>query len=209
MDPEQAMQQQKQECIFCHIIAGDVASRKIYEDEKFVALLDINPANPGHILVLTKEHYSVMPQIPDEELAHLSFVIKSLSNACLKSLGARGTTIFEANGVAAGQRASHFMVHIIPRQPNDNVGMILPEHQLPEHQFNQIKFKISKVIAEVFGTKVPSEVESESKAELEKPEAPKHSAAQSAKQETKSSQGTPALDEIAEFLAKNKLGEMK
>jgi len=203
MDPEQAMQQQKQECIFCHIIAGDVAARKIYEDETFVAVLDINPANPGHILVLTKEHYSVMPQIPDEELAHLSFVIKSLSNACLKSLGARGTTIFEANGVAAGQRASHFMVHIIPRQPNDNVGMILPEHQLP---FNQIKFKISKVIAEVFGTKVPSQVESESKTELEKPEAPKHSAAQETKQAAKSSSGTPALDEIAEFLAKNKLG---
>lgn len=196
MDTEQAIQQQKQECIFCHIIAGNVAARKVYEDERFVAILDINPANPGHVIVLPKEHYSVMPQIPDDELSHLSFVVKSLSNACLKALGARGTTIFAANGIAAGQRASHFMVHIIPRMPNDGVGMILPEHEIPSHQLDQIKVKVSKVLAEVFGTKPPAGFEEAGETEgleLEKPEAPKSSAARAA---------TPALDEIADFLAK-------
>lgn len=202
MDAEQAMQQQKQECIFCHIIAGRTAAKKVYEDDKFVAILDINPANPGHMLVIPKEHYSVMPQIPEEELSQLSFVIKSLSNACIKALGARGTTIFAANGIAAGQRASHFMMHIIPRMPNDGVKMILPEHQIPSHQMGQIKVKISKVLAEIFGTKVSqqfSEAEKPAWEEnLEKPEPPKSTAN---KPQPSDSQA-PALDEIADFLAK-------
>jgi len=202
MDAEQAMQQQKQECIFCHIIAGRTSAKKVYEDDKFVAILDINPANPGHMLVIPKEHYTVMPQIPDEELNQLSFVIKSLSNACIKSLGARGTTIFAANGIAAGQRASHFMMHIIPRMPNDGVKMILPEHQIPSHQMSQIKVKISKVLAEIFGAKAPAlaeEAEATAEFDLEKPEAPRASA-------NKTMPKTPALDEIADFLAKKKVG---
>jgi histidine triad (HIT) family protein len=218
MDAEQAVQQQKQECIFCHIIAGRTAAKKVYEDDKFVAILDINPANPGHMLVIPKEHYAVMPQIPDEELSQLSFVTKALSNACIKSLGARGTTIFAANGIAAGQRASHFMMHIIPRMPNDGVKMILPEHQIPSQQMDQIKVKISKVLAEIFGTKVPQKFSGISEKEkeleetrqeenLEKPEPPKSAANKSRPAEPRNSK-TPALDEIAEFLAKNKL-EMK
>ncbi len=207
MDAEQAMQQQKQECIFCHIIAGRTAAKKVYEDDRFVAILDINPANPGHMLVIPKEHYQVMPQIPDEELSQLSFVIKSLSNACIKALGARGTTIFAANGIAAGQRASHFMMHIIPRMPNDGVKMILPEHQIPSHQMDQIKVKLSKVLVEIFGTKAPAkfdnapeeaETEATAKFDLEKPEAPRVSANKFLPDGSK----TPALDEIADFLAK-------
>lgn len=211
MDPEQAMQQQKQECIFCHIIAGRTTAKKVYEDDKFVAILDINPANPGHMLVLSKEHYQVMPQIPDEELSQLSFVVKSLSNACIKALGARGTTIFGANGVAAGQRASHFMMHIIPRMPNDGVGMILPEHQIQSQQMQQLKVKISKVLADIFGTKAPAnlneasdqaeaaaEAEATAEFDLEKPEAPKSTANKFQPAGSK----TPALDEIADFLAK-------
>ena len=207
MDTEQAAQQQKQECIFCHIVAGRTSAKKVFEDDKFVAILDINPANPGHMLVIPKEHYSVMPQIPDEELSQLSFVIKSLSNACIKALGARGTTIFAANGIAAGQRASHFMMHIIPRMPNDGVKMILPEHQMPRQQMDQIKVKISKVLAEIFGTKVPQQFSEFSETEqpaweenLEKPEPPKAAANKSKPSDSQ----TPGLDDIADFLAKKR-----
>ena len=114
MSPEELKEFQKKQCIFCQIIAGKVQSRKVYEDDKVIALLDINPANPGHILLLTKEHYSIMPQIPDDEIAHVFMAAKSLSNAMLKSIDAQGTNIIVANGIAAGQRAQHFMAHIIP-----------------------------------------------------------------------------------------------
>src|SRR3990167_3381355 len=71
MSPEELKEFQKKQCIFCQIIAGKVQSKKIYEDDKVIALLGINPANPGHILLLTKEHYSIMPQIPDDEVAYV------------------------------------------------------------------------------------------------------------------------------------------
>ncbi|MBI2656264.1 HIT domain-containing protein [Candidatus Woesearchaeota archaeon] len=100
MSPEELKEFQKKQCIFCQIIAGKVQSRKVYEDDIVVALLDINPANPGHILLMTKEHYSIMPQVPDDEIAHVFMVSKSLSNSMLRSIDAQGTNIIVANGEA-------------------------------------------------------------------------------------------------------------
>src|SRR3989338_3387260 len=127
MSPEELKEFQKKQCIFCQIIAGKVQSRKVYEDEKAIALLDINPANPGHILLITKEHYSIMPQIPDDEVAYIFIAAKSLSNSMLRSIDAQGTNMIVANGIVAGQRAQHFMVHIIPRRENDNINLVLPQ----------------------------------------------------------------------------------
>ena len=101
MTPEQMAAAAKEQCIFCHIVSGRVASKKVYEDDKVVAVLDINPANPGHILLMTKEHYVVMPQIPEDVVAHIGMVTKALSHVLLKALKAQGTTIFVANGVTA------------------------------------------------------------------------------------------------------------
>ena len=121
MTPEQIKELQVQNCIFCHIVNGRVQSRKIYEDDIVYATLDINPANPGHILLLPKEHYSIMPQIPPNVISHIFMVAKALSNAALRSLRCQGTNIFVANGVAAGQKAPHFMIHIIPRKQGDGL----------------------------------------------------------------------------------------
>lgn len=124
-----------QQCIFCHIIAGGVPSRKVYEDDKVVAVMDINPATPGHLLLLTKEHYAIMPQIPELTIAHLGVVAKALSQALLRAVNAQGTNIFVANGFTAGQRAQHFMLHIIPRTENDGLALgKLPERAMAEDQ---------------------------------------------------------------------------
>lgn len=148
MSPEELKEFQKGQCIFCQIVAGKVQSRKIYEDDKVVALLDINPANPGHTLLVTKEHYSIMPQVPDDEVAHAFMVVKSLSNSMLKSVDAHGTNIIVANGIAAGQRAQHFMVHIIPRRENDNVNFVLPQKAMEQ---NEIEAVGNKLIAALGG----------------------------------------------------------
>ncbi|HLC88842.1 MAG TPA: HIT family protein, partial [Candidatus Nanoarchaeia archaeon] len=120
MSPEELQEFQKQQCIFCQIISGKVPAKKVYEDDQCIAILDINPAAKGHLLLLPKEHYAIMPQIPEPILAHLSVVSKHLSQLLLKSLKVDGTTIFVANGLAAGQKAQHFMIHIIPRKEDDN-----------------------------------------------------------------------------------------
>jgi len=159
MTPEQMAALAKQQCIFCQIASGKVASRKIYEDEKVVGVLDINPANPGHVLLITKEHYVVMPQIPDDVVAHIGMVAKGISHALLRALKAQGTTIFAANGVAAGQRAQHFMLHIIPRMENDGIGIEPPEHKISAADYKKILKALKPGIAKAFGQRVEEEPE--------------------------------------------------
>src|SRR3989338_8001094 len=87
MSPEELKEFQKKQCIFCHITAGKVDAKKIFEDDQVIALLDINPAQPGHILLLPKEHYAIMPLVPDEVLHHLFITAKKLSHTLLKAMG--------------------------------------------------------------------------------------------------------------------------
>ncbi|MBN1386507.1 HIT domain-containing protein [Candidatus Woesearchaeota archaeon] len=138
MSPEQIAELQKQNCIFCHIVSGRVSSKKIYEDDKAIAVLDINPANPGHILLMPKEHHMIMPQMPDDLINHIGMLAKQLSHAALKALKVEGTDIFVANGAIAGQKSPHFMVHIIPRKENDGLRLILPENQIDTSQLRQL-----------------------------------------------------------------------
>lgn len=138
MSPEELKEFQKKQCMFCQIIAGKVQSKKIYEDERALAILDINPANPGHVLLLTKEHFTIMPQLPDDEISHIFMVAKSISNSMLRSIDAQGTNIIVANGIAAGQRAQHFMVHIIPRKENDGVNFVLPQKAMQDQEIEAI-----------------------------------------------------------------------
>lgn len=159
MSPEQLQELQKQNCIFCHIISGKVASKKIYEDDKVLAILDINPANPGHILLLTKEHYQVMPQIQDDEISYIFMVAKAISHTCLKALKAQGTNIFIANGSLAGQKAPHFMLHIIPRANVDGIKIFdLPEKDIPDNMLEQIREGLTNKINELSGIKIEEPV---------------------------------------------------
>lgn len=146
MSPEELKEFQKKQCIFCQIVAGKIQAKKVYEDEHTIAILDINPANPGHTLLLTKEHYSIMPQIPDEEIAHVFMVAKSLSNSMLRSIDSQGTNIIVANGIAAGQRAQHFMAHIIPRKENDGINFVLPQKTIEQGEIEQIGSKITAAL---------------------------------------------------------------
>ncbi len=146
MSPEELKEFQKKQCVFCQIVAGKIQAKKIYEDDKVLVILDINPANPGHLLVMTKEHYSIMPQIPDDEIAYAFMVVKSLSNAMLRSIEAQGVNIIVANGIAAGQRAQHFMVHLIPRKENDGVNFVLPQKTMEQSEIEMIGDKIISVL---------------------------------------------------------------
>ena len=167
MSPEQMAEMAKQQCIFCQIASGKVASKKIYEDEQVVAVLDINPANPGHILLITKEHYVVMPQIPDDVVAHIGMVTKGLSHALLRALKAQGTTIFVANGVTAGQRAQHFMLHIIPRMEKDGVTIDYPEHEISDEDYKKVLDALRAGIAKSLGQVEGLEKESEKAEEMQ------------------------------------------
>lgn len=157
MSPEELREFQKQQCVFCHIISGKVPSKKVYEDDKCLAILDINPANIGHILLLPKEHYMIMPQVPEEIMGHLSIIAKQLSNISLKALQCQGTNIFVANGLVAGQKAQHFMIHIIPRFDGDDLNFNLPEQKIQESQLKQIRDILRQKISALMGINLEEE----------------------------------------------------
>jgi len=152
MSPEELKAFQKQQCIFCQIIGGKVPNKKVYEDDKCIAVLDINPAAKGHILLMPKEHYAIMPQMPEAEMAHLFLVSKYLSQLLLKVLKVGGTNVFIANGAAAGQRAQHFMLHVIPRKEGDKI-LEIEERLVPPELLQKIKIVIEAKLNEKLGVK--------------------------------------------------------
>ena len=83
-----------------------------------------------------------MPQIPDDEVAYAFMVVKALSNSMLRGIDAQGTNIIVANGIAAGQRAQHFMAHIIPRKDNDGINFVLPQKAMEQKEIEAIGNKL-------------------------------------------------------------------
>ena len=194
MSPEELKDFQKKQCIFCQIVSGKIQAKKIYEDDKVLAILDINPANPGHTLILTKEHYSIMPQIPDDEIAHVFMVVKSLSNSMLKSIDAQGTNIIVANGIAAGQKAQHFMAHLIPRKENDGINFALPQKTMQQNEIESIG---NKIVAALTGAPEKEEIPMSRIALPEKKPQISQQESKPAKKEAKSGID---LDDIAKLL---------
>ena len=101
------------ECIFCKIIKGEIPSKKIYEDERVLAFLDINPMSPGHTLVIPKKHTLDSQTIDKDELIYILYVVRKLSIDITNKMGADGYSIIQNNGIA--QDVKHFHIHIIPR----------------------------------------------------------------------------------------------
>ena len=161
MSPEELKEFQIKNCVFCHIVKGKVASKKVYDDDKCLAILDINPANPGHILLLPKEHYAIMPLIPEDVIKHMFMISKQLSSTLLKALKVHGTNIFVANGIAAGQKAQHFMIHIIPRMEKDGVGLDIKGKKTTEKVLEELRQRLVKKINEEFGIETEKEITEE------------------------------------------------
>lgn len=134
-----ALEQQKENCIFCKIVKGEMESKKVYEDDLILAVLDINPATRGHMLVLPKEHYPIMPLIPPETFKQLFKRVKDLANCANQGLLSSGTTIFIANGAAAGQQSQHFLLHIIPRESGDGLSKLdVPQNDIPPDEIERL-----------------------------------------------------------------------
>ena len=106
-------------CIFCKILAGDIPSAVVYEDEEFKIILDVGPAAKGHMLILPKEHYSDILTMP-EELVAKAFILAAKMESVL---GCDGINVVQNNHEAAGQTVFHFHIHLIPRMKHDKIGV--------------------------------------------------------------------------------------
>lgn len=107
-------------CIFCKIIAGDIPSAKLYEDDDVIAILDISQETKGHTLVMPKTHYANVLEIPEDLYIKVMTVAKSLAKKITSSLKSEGCNIITNCGEVAGQTVMHFHVHILPRYEDDN-----------------------------------------------------------------------------------------
>lgn len=107
------------DCIFCDIASKKADAEIVFENEKFVAFLDVNPINFGHTLVIPKTHYDNFLTIPASELKEMTILTQYLSGAVKRGLNATGFNIISNNGSSAGQTVFHFHFHIIPRFDND------------------------------------------------------------------------------------------
>ncbi len=111
----------EENCIFCKIAAGDIPSATLYEDEAFKVILDIEPASKGHALILPKEHYANLYEMPDELAAQAMVLAKKMITKLTEIVGCDGYNVLQNNGVAAGQTVFHFHMHLIPRYEGDTV----------------------------------------------------------------------------------------
>lgn len=123
------------DCIFCKIIAREIPSCKVYEDDKFLAFMDINPAARGHTLVIPKHHCRNLLDTPDNVGEGFYPVLKKVANAVKAAFNAEGIYMFQQNEPASGQEVFHSHVHIIPRYNNDDFGKHTPPRlkvEIPE-----------------------------------------------------------------------------
>lgn len=113
------------DCLFCKIAAGEIPAAKIYEDEKFLAFLDITPVNPGHILVMPKEHYENILDVPAEVLQELILIVQKMVVLIKEKLSAEGINIGQNNFAAGGQSVNHLHFHVMPRYTGDGYELWL------------------------------------------------------------------------------------
>ncbi len=106
-------------CPFCKIVAGELAASKIYEDEETMAFLNIHPVNPGHALVIPKDHYENVYSVPPEIWARMALTTQKISLAVREAMDADGINIDVNNEPSAGQVVFHSHIHIIPRYETD------------------------------------------------------------------------------------------
>lgn len=105
--------------IFSRIVEGEIPARVVYEDETTMAFLDANPMAPGHTLVIPKEEYERLPDVPDDLAADLYATVHRMVPAVEATVDADGTNVAFNNGEAAGQEVAHVHCHIIPRFEDD------------------------------------------------------------------------------------------
>jgi histidine triad (HIT) family protein len=111
------------DCVFCKIIGGQIPSIKVYEDAKTLAFMDINPVNPGHCLVVPKEHAKNLMESSPEALADAMRTVQKVAQAVQKALDPHGINLLQANGPGAAQSVFHLHIHIIPRVAGDDLTM--------------------------------------------------------------------------------------
>jgi histidine triad (HIT) family protein len=126
------------DCIFCKIVAGELPSERVDEDEHTIAFMDINPWARGHALVIPRRHSADLLEVGDEDLHHTAAAAKRLAARMKERLGADGVNLLNACGEAAWQSVFHFHIHVIPRWADDPLRLPGQPQQVDQDELAEV-----------------------------------------------------------------------
>ncbi|MBW2107607.1 MAG: HIT domain-containing protein [Deltaproteobacteria bacterium] len=125
------------DCIFCKIVHGDIPCVRVFEDERVLAFMDINPINEGHVLVIPKAHAATILEIEAADFAAVAAATHKIAAAVQEALHPDGINLLQLNGKAANQVVPHLHVHIVPRWFKD--GVTISQWEIVPGDMNRIK----------------------------------------------------------------------
>lgn len=135
----------EESCIFCRIIGGEEMVSIVYEDKSAIAFLDVQPASHGHTLVVSKDHYETLFDLPEELLTHCMAVAKRIAPGLRRAVGAQAINVFSANGKAGGQDVPHFHLHLIPIREGEPFALQLPPDDAPIPQRAELDITAARI----------------------------------------------------------------
>lgn len=126
------------DCIFCKIVSGEAPSWKVYETESAFAFLDINPVNEYHTLVIPKQHFTNIFDVPAETLTGVITALKHVVDLYHKKLGIENVQIVNSSGADAQQDVFHLHFHIVPRHKGDGQDIKWTTHREMRERFDEL-----------------------------------------------------------------------
>jgi histidine triad (HIT) family protein len=118
-------------CIFCRLIAGELPTAKVFEDELTLAFMDMGQLNPGHTLIAVKRHAATLLDLTLDEAAAAMRTAYIVAHAVKTAFNPPGITLLQANGKEGGQTVFHFHMHVVPRHGNDGIALSWPRKDPP------------------------------------------------------------------------------
>ena len=135
------------DCLFCKIVNNEIPSIKVYEDDRVLAFMDINPLNDGHLLVVPKAHAATIHEIGQDDFLAVMSATHKLAAAVKKSLNPDGINLLQLNGKAANQVVPHLHVHIVPRWSGD--GLTISQWEMVAGDMEKIKGIAEQIRSEI------------------------------------------------------------
>ncbi len=135
------------DCIFCKIAAGEIPSVKVYEDDRVLAFMDINPLSEGHLLIIPKAHAATIYEITEDDFLAVMSATHKLAAAVKKALNPDGINLLQLNGRAANQVVPHLHMHIVPRWSGD--GLTISQWDMVAGDMENIKAVAEKIQSEI------------------------------------------------------------
>lgn len=135
------------DCVFCKIVAGQIPSTRVYEDEHTLAFMDIGQVNPGHVLVTVKRHAANLFELDAAQAEAAARTCHRVAHAIREAFAPEGMSVYQANGKAAGQTVFHYHVHLLPRHLGDGMELVWPVKNPPRETLAEYAEKIKKKLA--------------------------------------------------------------